>query len=216
MWEMPEEIAGISVVLDTFAATTNIATLLNASPNNITVVNESTLYEQITKTPEPLIVGESTILPLSTFHCSNAPYMVSQLAATGRNIIYMSINGTKAIERCISRTRNEVITGAFVNIGSVVNYLREKNQPVALIMSGDDGHEVEEDRLCADTIISMVNGQEVSWDDNRKRISDFIGTFYGITPPNKNIDVVLEIDTKPVVPLCSQSSLGIIDIRNAS
>ena len=41
MWEMPEEVNGICVVLDAFAATTNIAASIIAAPDSIVAMSIS-------------------------------------------------------------------------------------------------------------------------------------------------------------------------------
>lgn len=73
LWDLPKKIEGIAIVIDTFAATTNLPIIISEKPGKLIITNEENLVKAKNVYPDGLVIGESTTLPKNTFICSNFP-----------------------------------------------------------------------------------------------------------------------------------------------
>ncbi len=63
-------------------------------------------------------------MPLEFFDFSNFPHNNRKADISGKQVIYMSNNGTKVIRQSLFKQADKVIVVAFTNISKVANWLK--------------------------------------------------------------------------------------------
>jgi 2-phosphosulfolactate phosphatase len=109
-----------------------------------------------------LAAAERDGLKVEGFDLDNSPF--SYMAnLSGKTIAVTTTNGTQAIDK--SKTANEILIGAFLNINSLANYLRQKTENVVIVCAGWKGNFNLEDTLFAGALISILKKEyEVNQD----------------------------------------------------
>jgi phosphosulfolactate phosphohydrolase-like enzyme len=123
-WELPEKIEGIAVVIDLWAATTNIAQMLLRGAEKIYIANGKNILSTVKSFPQAIPVGESTDSKLEGFfRCSNSIKKVAKFDVKGKTVIYMTNNGTRVIEKALKKGAECVVTASYVNLAAVAEYI---------------------------------------------------------------------------------------------
>lgn len=213
-WEMPQEINSPAVIIDSWAATTNISIILSQRPERLIITNEKKLVESQSLFPDALTIGESNILPKETFARSNFPYDISQGDFKDRIILYMSTNGTKLMEATFAKTK-QIVSCSFNNLSAIKNWLIRKNeQEVTIIMAGQMGIEAQEDRVCADILEKELKGDIYSWQMVAREVEKYIKNYYII--PQKyqgSLPYVLDLNAYNIVPVAVRNKQGFLEIK---
>lgn len=215
--EMPDKLEGISVVVDACAASVNMAILLSKSPQRLVVVNKENLQRARGIYVDIMFLGETEDEELSgLFDVDNRPQNIVQAEVAGRNLVWMSINGSRVMEGVMQRTNGEIIVGSFQNFSAVVSYLRERGEAVNLIMAGDRGTEVPGDRLSAEVIEKKLLGidEEIDWASMRDEALSYFAENYPL-----DIQELLYIFDYPdefaIVPKCIINDQGLLEVVDA-
>lgn len=215
-WEDPPY-SKIGVVIDSYAATSNVNIMLQKKPKKLLVINEKNLRKAVNKYPDGLLIGESDKFAFE-FLSSNHPSDIIKLNLNNKIVLYMSINGTKVFEKFISKYKR-IITCAFVNLRPVSRWLIEqKISEVSLIMSGDISEsrreKVEEDKICADILKYELDKQSYNWSIYKEKITDFINSYYG-NPQKRylSLPLVLDLNRYNVVPLVFRNKAGFLEVK---
>lgn len=199
-WELPEKIAGTVVVIDVFAATTNIAILLAHQVSQLYLTNSRQIKFITEHRDDALIAGESADLAISYFDVGNMPSKVAQALVLGKTVYYMSINGTRVIEEVMNKQPQQVVAGSFVNIDVLVSWLeRSASTQVLLVPAADENFKVAEDEICATAIKSLLRGENINWLRLQRAAARFIRSYYR-PPDEEDIAVVLSRNAFPVIP----------------
>lgn len=217
-WELPDFVDRTCVVIDVNAATTNIPIFLSKDIKGLTIANENNLLSLKEVYENPLIIGESKILPKEVFHTSNLPTDFLRLDFKGREVLFMSNNGSRVVEKLFGLGAEKIITASFVNAGAVINYLKEdRRQLVLLISAGETGfwdRKSMEDYYCAEFIKGTLNGEKPNLEDYLQKSRDFVITKYA-WPTRELGEEIAEIEfnpnSYPLVPLCC-SDKGLIKV----
>ena len=159
VYETPEltpsdHLPDCAVVIDVLRATTTIATVLAAGAEAVQAFSD---IEQLMKVSEQwqsdrrLRAGERGGSKVDGCDLGNSPLECTPEQVKGKRFFLSTTNGTRALQR-VEQARN-VLTAAFVNDQSVINYL-QKEQPelVWLVGSGWQGSYSLEDTACAGAI----------------------------------------------------------------
>lgn len=214
IWQAPERITGPAVVIDAYAATTNIVTFLSQGAT-LFLIDPRTLDVARRQHPDGLIAGESLAEMPVGFELPNAPSVIAKSNLSGKTILYMSINGTRTIEAALARGAQPVIACAFTNVTAVAEYLTGlKYEQATVLLSGDDQTEVLEDRLCADVLTATVYGKPYVWDTVRAGVTRFVREYYSVFKGNENISVILKKDKHRIVPVSRKDPSGIIAVQD--
>ena len=210
----PRELSGTIMVIDAQAATANMAILLSKNPSRIIVVNEKNLGLARTVHPSGILIGESNTLPTNAFAWDNHQDSMYKSNVKGKTLLYMSINGTKLVDFALARLKQgEVITGSLLNAQAIANYGKEKGLPITMLMSGDQGEEVAEDKICADVIEHQIHGTIFDWNALKKEIVMFFKNHY-----RREVDVDIpyltdHLNSLAIVPRCMVNEEGFIEVR---
>jgi 2-phosphosulfolactate phosphatase len=208
------------VVVDVFRATTTIiAALHNGCREVIPVagIEEAIAFSRNYDKNAFLLGGERNIHKIDGFDLSNSPLEYTRQAVEGRTIIITTTNGTKAIRK--TQEAKEVLIAGFVNVSAVAAYLNQLGDDTAFVCAGTDGKFSLEDVLAVGSVLSKLKsmGCEVVLDDlglvcvhmfemYRSDIKGFLKetTHYRRLMDEKlekDIDMCLDIDSIPVVPV---------------
>lgn len=117
---------GLAVIIDVFRAFSTSAYLLANGAQAIYTVSEVDTARNLAKQLENnVLVGERNGIKLPGFDYGNSPYLVSSQNFKEKNIILTTSAGTKGIIN--ADQAEEIITGSFVNVSAVADYINQKN-----------------------------------------------------------------------------------------
>lgn len=215
--ELPAQIEGIAVVTDVYAATSNIAYFLSQRAEQLLIVNNDIVQSAKEAFPNAVVTGESKTLPPDFFEVSNRPAEIHKRNFDGKEIIFMTYNGTRAIETALDRGASSVLTVSFNNFFAVANYLKEKQGKVILVASGEsdykDWHAME-DWMCIKALKDVLENKNVNVDEAMKKAMEFARTYYANeTNIEADFEFVFQLDSHPSVPLCEKQEY--IEVTNA-
>ncbi|MBI4417554.1 MAG: 2-phosphosulfolactate phosphatase [Ignavibacteriales bacterium] len=215
------------VVIDVLrSSTTVIAALQNGAREVIPVASvesavkvSGSLFGDVT-----LRGGERNGKMIQGFNLGNSPLEYTELMVRGKSIIFCTTNGSVAMAKC--RYARSMAVGAFVNMSSVVEYIRGLNSDVLLLCAGRPpgvGGFSLEDSVCAGMIIHALqkdqDGGPVELTDASLAALSLYKSFGRSVKKmlkntdhgkylmeigfSKDIDLCSEIDFIPIVPVLS-------------
>ncbi len=162
--EMPE----CAIAVDVLRATTTMATVLAAGGEAVQFFSDLDKLVEVSENfpaDKRLRAGERGGAKVPGFDLGNSPLDCKQEVVEGKRLFISTTNGTRALQRI--QEAQTVITGAFVNLTSVVEYLVQ-NQPetVWMVGSGWQGSYSLEDTACAGAIAHhLLEKTKLSIDD---------------------------------------------------
>ncbi len=150
-----------AVVIDVLRATTTIATALAAGADGVQVFGDlQMLQEAGSQWPaeKRILAGERGGKAVEGFDLGNSPLDYTPMRVAGRRIFMSTTNGTRALKRVESVPA--VVTGAFVNLSAVVQFLIEQSfETLWILGSGWQGAYALEDTACAGGILDRMGAQ---------------------------------------------------------
>lgn len=218
-WEAPDT-PGASVVVDVYAATTNIASFLARGAKKVFLVNNETVFSVKNRYPNARIIGESLEFPKRFFYASNKPSDATSVDVGGKVIIFMSNNGTRVVQEVIRKGANPVVTASFANVDAVAHWIRYKKlKNIAIVAAGEmafSDSRVMEDKLCATLLRDILLQKHVDIKKQMKTVRDFMLSIYQLSgASDPNLQISLSLNAYPVVPLCIEESSGIVEVVEA-
>jgi len=142
------------VMIDVLRASSTMVTALNNGAKGVIPVGDMDDASKISHNLDSqsfLLSGEKDGVTIEGYDLGNSPLEHSRDAVLGKTIILNTTNGTRAIKR--SANANRIVVGSFLNLSSVVDYLKESRDEVVLVCAGWRGRLSLEDLLCAGNII---------------------------------------------------------------
>lgn len=219
--ELPQQLTGVAIVVDAYCASANMPILLAKSPERLVVVNEDGLERARRLYPNPILIGESFVLPESEFACNNHFKNTYAVDVSGRSVLYMSLNGSRLAEEVIKRMKDgEVVAGSFQNAEAVARFAKDRKVPIHIIMAGNGGFRVEEDRICAEVIEKKIMKTPFDWEDAKEKISSFAIGYYGqfsTSEIEENLEYLVgRLDEFNIVPTFFLNQDGFVEVREAT
>jgi len=173
VWSTKEEIdAGLLtnatvVVMDVLLATTTMVTMVENGARRVFPVGdvkEARWVKRFLNPDTSLIGGEDEGYPIPDFDCGPLPHEFSRERVTGKDVVFATTNGTRAVRR--AETAGELLIASLRNAPAVANYLQNTSSvEIYLICAGSYGHVSLEDTLCAGVILSYMDLDGVSLND---------------------------------------------------
>lgn len=146
------------VVIDVLRATSCMVAGLGSGIKSITPVARVEECEALGEQGY-VMAGERGGKKLPQFHIGNSPFDYMKPELKGAKVATTTTNGTRAIE--LSREAPEVIVGAFLNLGVVVEHLQHQDRDILLLCAGWKGKYNLEDSLLAGAIIDGLKKQAI-------------------------------------------------------
>lgn len=209
-----EKLEGNVVMVDANAASSNMSVLLSKKPVHLIVVNEDNLSRARDTYLNSVLVGESLLLDENEFSASNHITDMLQVEEV-KNILWMSINGSRVFERAVRSSQGKILAGAFNNCLALVNFLVSDIKPVYIIMAGNQGDEVLEDRICGEIIEKRLKGESFDWDTQKEQVAQFLLEYCAGQRQIKNdLPYLLNLDQFDIIPNCYINDSGFLEIKN--
>ena len=123
----------IVVVVDVFRATTTMAA---AFQNGISSIRPVASVEEAMEYKRKgwLVGAERNVKRCDFADFGNSPFDYTPEKVVGKDVIFTTTNGTKAIT--IAKSAYRVITGAFINLQAVADFCRKHGRDVVVLCSG--------------------------------------------------------------------------------
>lgn len=144
---------GLTVIIDVFRAFSTACYAFNLGVVKIFPIGGIDLaYQLKEKNPDYILVGERNEQKPEGFDFGNSPSQLLNGNLFGKTIVHTTSSGTQGISN--AGKAEEIITGSFVNAGSIVRYIQQKQpQRVSLVCMGYACEfPTDEDTLCAEYI----------------------------------------------------------------
>jgi 2-phosphosulfolactate phosphatase len=171
--ERPEDLAGKAVVvIDILRATTTIVHALAAGAAEVTVCQEvdEALRLAASRSQGVVLGGERGGLPIAGFDLGNSPTAYTRERVAGREVIFTTTNGTRAMARCAAARR--ILIGAFTNFSAICRELADEPH-VVLVCAGTDGEVTREDTLFAGAVVDeLARGRTTLVNDQAEIAAD--------------------------------------------
>ena len=199
----------VVVVVDAFRASTTIAVLVSKGARVVPVAS----IEEAASAGTDFRIGERGSVKVAGFDFGNSPTEVlASKIPPGSTVALSTTNGTRIVEAAAGA--RAILTGAFVNAGSVARYLSDAtqdNREVIVIGCGWEGRRASEDEAAAGAILHRLGSRGAELDERARRV---VGRYLsaGTLTDNsaarrlkrlgyeRDLDFCLGEDTVPVVP----------------
>lgn len=143
----------IVVVVDVFRATTTMAAAFKNGVRSIRPV--ATVEEaQEYKAKSWLVGAERNVKRCDFADFGNSPFDYTPEKVAGKDVIFTTTNGTRAIT--IARSAYRVITGAFINLQAVADYCLFHERDVVVLCSGWQDKVNTEDTLFGGALVDVL------------------------------------------------------------
>ena len=194
------EARGLAVVIDVFRAF-SVACYAHArgAARILPVASIEEARALHAAIPDSLLIGERHARPLPGFDAGNSPTEIQRLDLRGRTLIHTTHSGTQGLTSAVNA--DEVITGALVNAGAIVSYVRERRPAlVTLVRMGHEARErCAEDDLCAELLRQRLTGEtpDVSRIRESLRTADSAAKFFDPASswaPEEDFDLCTNVD----------------------
>lgn len=155
----PEKLAdATAVVIDTFLATTTLLTIFENGASRVfpvdSVEEASEVGASLPRTP--IYGGEQDALNIEGYDCGPLPEEYPPELVTGRDVIFVTTNGTRALSA--ASTAKELLVGCLRNAPAVAEHIRRTDpEKLYIICAGSAGNFTLEDFLGASAIISRLD-----------------------------------------------------------
>ncbi len=148
----------IGVVIDVLRATTSAVMALKNGCSSfipITSVEEAREMSKRFEKGTALLGGAKRGVKVQDFDLGNSPDDYKEEIVKGKDIIFTSSNGTKAMHQL--QSARKVLIASFLNISAVFNELLTLNNDVLIACSGDFGVFSLGDAVCAGMIVDRLS-----------------------------------------------------------
>ena len=146
----------IVVIIDVLRATSTIATVLHNGAKCIIPVDSVAECIRIGKQIEGITAGERDGQVAEGLQYGNSPFEYPREFVRGKTLVLTTTNGTKLLHIALDKGAKKIITGSFVNLTAVCNYLIEKKRPVILGCAAWKDRVNIEDALFAGAVINRI------------------------------------------------------------
>lgn len=192
---------GLTAIIDVIRACTTVPILFKQGATEIVPVRTAEDAEEYAKRGY-LPIGEGRSgRERKIFKHNNSPSEVSKVDFSGKKIVFRTNNATQAILNAKKAT--DIILASFVNLDSVVDYIKEKKtDDITIVPLGRLGHKGPEDEFCAQAIYLQLRGEPYDFEDMKDKIREDKFAIYvskELKRP-KDVDMALKLNSYPVIP----------------
>ncbi len=144
---------GLTVIIDVFRAFTVAPYLFkNHAERIIPVEKVSDAFDLKTQINDCILIGERNEDKIPGFDFGNSPTAIRNFDFSGKTVVHTTSSGTQGIVNAVNA--DEIITGSFVNVNAIIQYIRDKKPSVVSLvcMGYACQYPIEEDTFCAEYI----------------------------------------------------------------
>lgn len=210
----------IGVVIDVLRATTSAVMALKNGCSSfipITSIEEAREASKRFEKGKVLLGGAKKGVKVQGFDLGNSPDDYQKEVVKGKDIIFTSSNGTKAMHQL--QSARKVLIASFLNISAVCNELLTLNTDVLIACSGDFGVFSLGDAVCAGMMVDRLT-ESLPEELEKSDTATVTQILYGVHKKDirkmllqsewgqyliglglgKDIDTCAQIDSAPIVP----------------
>lgn len=157
----------IVVIIDVFRATSTIAAVLHHGAKEIIPVDDvNRCINMGNEIPNAITAGERDGKVAPGLQHGNSPLEYPREFIEGKTLVLTTTNGTRLLHMCSEA--NEIITGSFLNLGAVCDYLVAQKKPVLLACASWKDRYNLEDSLFAGAVYETIGEHfEMNCDSTR-------------------------------------------------
>jgi 2-phosphosulfolactate phosphatase len=144
------------VVIDILRATSTICTAIHEGAESVKAVNTPAEALEL-KAEGYLAAAERDGVKLDGFDMGNSPFECMNGAVKGRRIALTTTNGTKCIEAVAHAGARNVLSGSFLNLEAMSDWLIREQHPVVLFCAGWKDSFNLEDTLFAGALAGLIH-----------------------------------------------------------
>lgn len=145
----------ITVIIDVFRATSTIAAALhNGAKSIIPVASVAESIQLGTQIPDSITAGERDGKVADGLQYGNSPSEYPSSFIQGKTLILTTTNGTRLLH--MVQGAAQIITGSFLNMQAVCDYLQRQNKPVLLACASWKDRFNLEDALFAGAVVARI------------------------------------------------------------
>ncbi|MCX8481509.1 MAG: 2-phosphosulfolactate phosphatase [Sediminibacterium sp.] len=146
----------VVVVIDVFRATSSIAVALHRGCKAIYPVDDVEYCKKLAAELNALSAGEQDGKIIPGLQYGNSPSDFKAELVADKELVLTTTNGTKLIHLALKLGAQEIITGSFVNLSAVVDYIIKSNKNIYLCCAGWKNRFNLEDFLFAGAVLDVV------------------------------------------------------------
>jgi len=154
----------IVVIIDIFRATSSICYgIENGAEAIIPVsqVEECAAYRE--RGLDYLLAAERDGAVVDGFDFGNSPFSYTTEKVAGKTVVLTTTNGTHALH--ISRGAKKIVTGSFLNLTALCNWLKKQDENILLVCAGWKNNFNLEDTFFAGAVIEQLKDDDFKLDD---------------------------------------------------
>ncbi len=218
------------VIIDVLrASSTIVSAFMNGAKAIIPVgdMGEASKIAQNVDSDNYLLCGEKDGEKIEGYDLGNSPLEYTREIVEGKNLIFNTTNGTKAIKKSLGSSTTYI--ASFLNVGAIVEELKNQENDVVLVCAGWKGRLAFEDLLLAGNIIHLLSdgnlandsrdgakvafglydkyGDDISTvihqSNHAMRLKDIIGT--------SDIDYCCQVDITDMLPRLKEGMITLTD-----
>jgi 2-phosphosulfolactate phosphatase len=157
----------VIVIIDVFRATSTIAAALHNGAKSIIPVDSVEECIKIGKQLDAITAGERDGKVAEGLAYGNSPAEYPKEFIDGKTLVLTTTNGTKLLHMALQANVKTIITGSFVNIDAVCNFIQDQNSNVIMGCAGWKDKFNMEDTLFAGAVVEKVkNSFEINCDSS--------------------------------------------------
>jgi len=146
----------IVVIIDVLRATSTIATALNNGAKYVIPVDSVAKCIELGKQINCVTAGERDGKIAEGLSYGNSPFEYSREFIEGKILVLTTTNGTKLLHMALDKGARYIVTGSFVNLSAICEFLLRQNQNVVLGCAAWKDKINIEDTLFAGAVINRV------------------------------------------------------------
>ncbi len=146
----------VVVIIDVLRATSTIATALYNGAKYVIPVDSVAKCIELGKQINCITAGERDGKIAEGLSYGNSPFEYSRDFVSNRILVLTTTNGTKLLHMALDKGARTIITGSFVNLNSVCDFLLSQNQNTILACAAWKDKVNIEDTLFAGAVINRV------------------------------------------------------------
>ena len=211
---------GLTVIIDVFRAFSTACYVIGNGAEEILCVGEvDTAFRLKEEDPGRILMGERNEMMVEGFQYGNSPCQVENVDFSGITVVQTTSAGTRGM---VNATKaNEILTGSFVNVDAIVNYIRlRKPVLVSLVCMGYAAiRPIEEDSLCAEYIRDKLRDRQPDYEEMTKIIRASSGKRFFIAEsqghaPSSDFYLCLDINRFDFVLRAVPVEPGILSLKS--
>ncbi len=191
---------GCTVIIDVFRAFTTACVAYGMGAERIIVSERlDTVFRLREEHPGCILMGERHERMVPGFDFGNSPSAIRDIDVAGKLVVLTTSAGTRGIIN--ASQADEILTGSFINAGSVVRYLKEVHpHRLSLVCMGYAAEtKTQEDSYCAQYIRNELTGVESDYENWVEEIRHTSGQRFFLDEnqghsPAVDFDICLERD----------------------